>query len=400
MTGKARRRSPGSGSVSSTPRTDGRFAVKWRPPGAKRSQYRYAKTRPEAFALLARLQAGEEPAEAPAADPPLGDYLARWLAEIVAVTAGGVASENTRTHYRTAVDRISRALGHVPLSALTPQLVQATIAGWSAGYAPSTIRVTRGVLRQALGQAVDFGALARNPVDRTKAPPPPDGRDVQLAPEDIPVLLGAFQETRWFGVVLFAILYGMRRSEILGLRWMDVSSVNAGVDGEKVHVRGQLRQSRKGYVPRTKTGRGRELPLLLPAIAVLAVQRQQQDADRSSYGGRWQDTGFVFTAPDGRPASQNTLAKVYRRQLAGTAFEALRFHDLRHGQTSLLRALGVDERTRMDILGHRRPETTLLYTHSNPAAVRTALEQLAALLPVAGEGVNEGVEISEPSNGE
>jgi integrase len=106
------------------------------------------------------------------------------------------------------------------------------------------------------------------------------------------------------------LLYGLRRGEVLGLRWRDIDEQSA-----EVHVRQQIQrvrgELRTGPV-KTTAGR-RDLPLLSAAAEVLELRRKAQAADRQELGSAWTDNGLIFTTKTGRPVEPRNLVRSFRR---------------------------------------------------------------------------------------
>ena len=173
--------------------------------------------------------------------------------------------------------------------------------------------------------------LSSNPVDRVKMPPSSPARDRRLEVGEFERLEEAAKQTKnphiW-PVIVFAIETGMRRGEILGLRWEHVD-----LDRRIV------------YLPLTKNGRSREVPLSAKAAEVLAKQHQRNDAE----------SPFSVT-PNGFRLAWEKL-----RRRAGLS--DLRFHDFRHEAISRFFELGLNIPEVAVISGHRDPRMLFRYTH-------------------------------------
>ena len=139
---------------------------------------------------------------------------------------------------------------------------------------------------------------------------------------------------------MLLILYGLRRGEVLGLRWRDVDQE----DGE-IHVRQQIRrvdgEFRIGPV-KTAAAR-RNLPLLTLASEVLTIRSETQASDRAEFGRAWQDTGLIFTRT-GRPVEPRNLVRSFHRICSAHGLRLIKVHHLRHTTATLLKNLGVPAR--------------------------------------------------------
>jgi integrase len=174
------------------------------------------------------------------------------------------------------------------------------------------------------------------------------------------------------------LLYGLRRGEVLGLRWQDID-----LEAQIIHVRQQIHrdqgQLRIGPV-KTRAG-SRDLPLIGLACHALTTRKNQQEADRAKLGSAWVDTGPVFTTRTGRPIEPRNLVRSFVRIRDGNGIRKIRLHAIRHTTASLLKDLKVPPRDTQIILGHAHISTTQqIYTHVDDAARREALTRLNRLL--------------------
>ena len=243
----------------------------------------------------------------------LGQYLDQWKSH-AATTTRVVTAEG----YVWYVDHyIKPSLGHLSLDTLQPTHVQQLLADLlKRGLSAQTVRNCRTIFRNALGQAVNWGMLTRNVVDAT-APPRGKPREIKtLTPEEVERLLSVAQESEYYPAIFTALWTGMRRSELLGLRWRDVDLVLGTINVAR--VRHRLRGGRTVYEePKSRMGK-RAISMPPPLTILLREQRDRQAAVRECLG---QDLGLddlIFTWPDGRPhASEQLLSCVPEDQTQG-----------------------------------------------------------------------------------
>jgi integrase len=179
------------------------------------------------------------------------------------------------------------------------------------------------------------------------------------------------------------LLYGMRRGEVLGLRWQDID-----VDAQMIHTRQQVQRVQDAlHIGPVKTRAGnRDLPLLGVAQDALILRIQEQAADRANLGRAWIDPGLVFTTRTGRPIEPRNLVRSFSRICDHSGIPKISVHTLRHTTASLLKEPGVPPRDAQIILGHANFSTTQqIYTHVEEAARLDAVTRLNQLLGGGGK---------------
>ena len=178
---------------------------------------------------------------------------------------------------------------------------------------------------------------------------------------------------------MLLLLYGLRRGEVLGLRWGDVD-----LDDGEIRIRQQIQRDqgraadRPGQDQQLAAATCRCLPL---AADMLGIRRQAQAADRAELGRAWQDNGLVFTTRTGRPVEPRNLVRSFHRICAASGMRVIKVHHLRHTTATLLKNLGVPARDAQLILGHSRLAMTLeIYTHEDRQAQHDALTKISEAL--------------------
>jgi integrase len=177
---------------------------------------------------------------------------------------------------------------------------------------------------------------------------------------------------------VLALCLGLRRGELLGLRWADVD-LEAGTL-EVVHalqrVGGELRFVR----PKTEDSE-RTIPLPEICIEALRAHRERQKTDRSNAWPNWQENDLVFPSRIGTPLEPDNLRRSWGRIRKTANLGDVRFHDIRHTCVSLLLDLGVPPHIVRDIVGHSDIEVTMtIYAHAALDEKRKALKKLGDAL--------------------
>jgi integrase len=223
--------------------------------------------------------------------------------------------------------------------------------------------------------------LSRNVARLVELPPWEPAEVVPWSADEAIAFLAAAVGDPLFPAFVLLLLYGMRRGEVLGLRWSDIDAGTIRVREQVQRIKGELLT---GPV-KTRAGK-RDLPLLSLAEDALMIRRGTQFLDCERLGETWTDTGLVFTTRTGLPVEPRNLNRSFARICDNSGIRRVTVHALRHTTATLLKALGVPPKDAQVILGHAHASTTnQIYTHVDQVAVRDALAKLNRLLGGADE---------------
>jgi integrase len=348
--------------------------------GKRKRKYVYAKTEADAIAkrdeLRRQLQLGVDLAAPPRT---LAAWLAEWLTEIKAHDG---TRPSTLTRYRYAVEtHLVPGIGRIKLAKLTPRDVQRFLTSLRGRMAPASAIKIHSVLRVALGDAERLDLIPRNVAKAAK--PPGLGRTERraLSPDEAKALLTAIAGDRLEPLFIVALTTGLRRAELLGLRWSDVD-----LEGRALFVRQTLLRTDRGlaFAPPKTHRSARPVPVSAITVRAFRQQRTRQAKERLAAGEVWQDFGLVFASMIGTPLEPRNVNRRFEgpRKVAG--LDWLRLHDLRHAFATFLLDQGEELRTVMELLGHSTIRLTAdTYGHVLPARARNAAEAMDRLL---GEG--------------
>jgi integrase len=199
-----------------------------------------------------------------------------------------------------------------------------------------------------------------------KAPRPAPEEIHPLSSEETRRFLEAARGERFEALYVLAITTGLRRGEVLGLRWKDVD-----LESSVLRVGRALVRERGRYVPgETKTKRGhRSITLTSQAVNVLRVHRKRQLEERMRLAGLYKDYGLIFTSNVGTPVNpENLVKRSFKPLLEQADLPEIRFHDLRHTCATLLLGSGVHPKFVQELLGHATIAMTLdTYSHFLPS---------------------------------
>jgi integrase len=236
----------------------------------------------------------------------------------------------------------------------------------TAGLSGTTRQKVHAVLRQAFVQAVIDGDLAMNPCLAVRAPAIDTPEAQALDEDEAGKLLKALRDTTIYTPVLVALDCGLRRGELLALRWDDLDLVD-----RTLVVRGAVEEVGTDVAIRSpKTGRTRVVRLTGRATVALQAHKKRQADVRLALANRWADQGLVFPAEDdhrgklaGRIWRPSSFSRLFREKTRDAGFE-IGLHTLRHTHATAMLRAGVDPRVVADRLGHSTTRlTTDTYQH-------------------------------------
>jgi integrase len=374
----ARKRNAGEGSIFQ--RSDGRWCgqldLGWQN-GRRVRKYVYGATAREVQEALLKARS-DHAAGLPVVveRQTVGQYVKRWLDDAVKPSVRPLTHEQYCQHAKLYILPL---LGHHQLAKLAPEHIHAFIKRkLGDGLSPRTVQLSVVILRKALGQAVKEGLLSRNVARLVDAPRWKRPEVKPWAPDEASQFLNAIKNERLEAAYHVAISLGLRRGEILGLRWSDIDleaktltvvRAVARVGGKLQFVEPKSRQSR------------RTIPLHDGIVGLLRKHRRRQLETRLAAGSRWHDTGLIFTSGIGTPLEPRALNEDFDRVIAKAGLRYVRLHDLRHACASFLLAQGVHPRVVMELLGHSQISLTMeTYSHVIPEAMREAVARVGALL--------------------
>ncbi len=430
-------------------RRDGRWEIRVRVDGRRRSYY--AHTPKQAQEIRTQVLNQSLTNAVPKGDrrTSVGDFLAEWLQNSVRPSVRPLTYEQYEQHVRLylaprrekddgsfAGYRPAPTLGSFRLLKLDAADVQRFLnAQLKKDLSPRTVQLSLVILRRALDTAVRQDLITRN-VAKLVDPPRVTRTPVQvLSPQEVKQFILASEGNDFEAAFILAIALGLRRGEVLGLRWSDID-----LDARTLTVAQALSriatlasppkttrepQTRHANAPVTRRPRSSPLSRLfppdplraeagalpeanaaplrvlkanstlqltepksstsrrslnLPTIAVgpLRARKAAQAEQRLIAGPSWQDNQLVFTTGIGTPMEPRRLHSAFKTTLAQAGLpSSVRFHDLRHCCASLLLAQGVPARAVMELLGHSQISLTMnTYSHVMPAMMREVADKI------------------------
>ena len=305
---------------------------------------------------------------------------AQWLMHWLETIAVSRLKPRTLEGYRSNIElHLLPHLGHHRLDRLQPEHLETCYRELLAqGLSPATVLVNHRIISRALKVAMQRGRVARNVAALVD---PPRVTKPELTPLTagearavVAAAAGVANSARWS----VALALGLRQGEALGLLWRDVDLTQ----GTLTVRRALQRQKGKGLVLVEPKSRAGVRTVALPAALhkALREQRARQTEQRDIAGDVYEDGGFVFAQPNGRPFGARQDWEAWKRLLSRAGVRDVRLHDARHTAATLLLAQGVDVRIVMQLLGHSQISMTMHYTHAVPELAREAAARMNAAL--------------------
>jgi integrase len=352
-----KRRQHGEGTI--TQRKDGRWAgaisVR-KPDGTNGRVWVYGKTAQEVREKLrAKQREIDNGVNLFSDNPTVAQFLATWLEYTVKPAR---TAKTHATYVNLVKNQINPHLGKVKIKSLKPDHVRRMVAELQQGdYASRTINLALTALKSALKNAVASGELSRNVAS---------GITVKIEKHEITPLtadqakrfLEYVRGHRNYALYYLALSLGLRRGELLALRWADIS-----LDKRTLTVR------------KSKTKSGiRTLTLPPHIVDVLQAHWQFQATERVLRSANWQEHGLVFPNERGKPFDPQGLTSHFKRALERSGLPDVCFHNLRHTAATLMIEQGVHMKVVQEILGHATLAMTAdIYAHVSTDAVEDAL---------------------------
>lgn len=375
------RNANGEGNIRKRP--DGTYEARLTVDGRRLS--RYSKSRQEASRWLAKTRRARDQGLPPDITERmrLGAYLSDWIER----AALHLRPEGTR-RYRELIVHLTRHLGTVPLARLAPAHLDRAYAAMLAEprgggnkalahlpLAAATVLHAHRCLHTALADAVREGVLARNVADLVRPPKSETYEPTIWTIEQARAFLRQVVHSPYGPLFVVIACTGMRSGEVRALRWADLEA-GAGV----LIVRNGLDRHRVAGPPKTRAGRRRiELPQL--ALQALKVQRVHIAEMKLAAGPAWRENELVFPSRIGTPLWPTSVRRALHALCDQAGLPAIRPHDLRHMQASILIAAGINTKAVSERLGHSTVNLTLsTYAHVMPTLQREAAEVLDRLL--------------------
>ncbi len=361
---RSTKRGKGEGLIRQRPdgRWEARATIGVTDKGRSKSVSVYAKTRDEVAkkltSILSKFNVGKY------VDPSknlVSEYLAEWLEHHHSL------QQNTKNTYENYIRaNINPYLGNTKLVALTPLSLEVWIRTLvKNGKGPTVVKHAYTIFKTALRRAVEWGILETNPLEKVKKPPPSKIKRKVWTPQEAQKFLEVASTHRFHALYLLFLLCGLRRGEVLGLRWSDIDFETKRIKIEQTLIFLNGVRTFKATPKSAASERGFKLPL--EVWEALKVRHGAYILERDAAGKKWIENNLVFPYPDGSGFPEAQLRRIHTDLCARAGVPRITPHEMRHTYTSLALLRGVDTKEVSRRLGHARVQTTLdIYQHLYP----------------------------------
>lgn len=377
------KRSNGEGTIFK--RSDGRWCAAYFDKEYRR-HYVYGKTQKEIKQKLKKKMS-----EVNVSTKGKGITVDEWMVQYLDEYKRNEVKETTYWSYMELYEKhIKKSdIGLSELQSLTSQQLQKFYNDKKEqDYNPKTIRHMYVLINSALDKAMQIKLLNENVNRQTVIPKKEAYTAKVLSAEEVKKILVNAKEDKLYPIIALEIYTGLRKGEIMALKWENIS-----FDQEELHVEGNLcrvvkeinADGSKCYeykIMEPKTAKSkRVVPLLPGAIEALKMQQAMQAQDKEMYSEIYNDQGLVFARCDGTFLNQRAFMDKYHAFLKRYGASDVRFHDLRHTFATLLLEAGEEPKAIQELLGHSTYSTTMdIYAHVTKKGKVNAIKRLDILV--------------------
>lgn len=242
------------------------------------------------------------------------------------------------------------------------------------GLSSTSIRYVHRVLREALQHAVQQQLLPRNIADDITLPQAKKYKPKVYKPEEIATLLQCVKNTEYETAIHLAALLGLRRGEVLGLKWSDVDFKN-----KSITIQRQLLPTTKGIIfkdPKTEDSI-RTIALSERLVDILKKEKIKQKKQKLLLGKDYHDNDLICCKDNGEMFHPSSFSHDFAKILKQNNMEHIRFHDLRHSAATNMLNANIPIKLASNILGHSSVTITMdIYSHVINEKQKEAIETL------------------------
>ena len=310
----------------------------------------------------------------------VGEWLYTWLYDYKKDTVKQKTFEGYETLIRV---HLIPAFSKIQLKRLTVDHVQKFISRKiKEGLSSRTIRYMNTLLHGALRQAINNGLLVRNVSEAVVLPERQQKERKFLTADEQNKLIESLKEEEQGFILLFALSTGLRRGELLALRWSNYDTENRHIS-IKENLSRLKRNDGKTHLtfttPKTASSR-RTIPLLPEIAKMLDVHQSTQILKRLKAGQLWENNDLIFCTDFGKPIEPRNLRRVLERACERANIQSINIHALRHAFATRALENGIPLKVVSDILGHSSISMTAdIYSHVSIETMENEMQKISAI---------------------
>ena len=309
------------------------------------------------------------------------DYVRLWLNEI-ARTVDPVTLQGYEILAKSHILPYFDAAG-ITLQLIDHRMIQKYIDAkhesgrldGKGGLSPRSLKLHKNVITQTLDMAVKNRLIPSNPCQFVVMPQCSRYESTFYNERQLQELFRALQGDDLLPLVKITALYGLRRSELLGLQWDSID-----FESKTMTIRHTVSKV-SSVVAKDKTkneSSHRTFPLTQDALDIFHNAKTQETRNRAAFGREYQETPYVFKWPDGHPYSPDYISRRFKVLLKKYDLPHIRFHELRHSCASMLISMGWTLKDIQEWLGHSDIKMTAnIYSHLDKGRKTNIAESLA-----------------------
>ncbi len=314
----------------------------------------------------------------------LSDYIRRWLVNVQRkvdpVTYQGyevLAKRQVLPYFDASGIKLQDVTTAVLQAYIDEKRLKGRLDG-NGGLSPASVRRHKNILSQTLNEAVKDGLLPTNPCQFLELPKQEKYQSSFYSAEQLQQLFDAIQDEPLYPLVKITALYGLRRSEVLGLKWDSIDFASG-----RLTIRHTVSKVTKA-VEKDKTKNAasfRSFPLTEEARSIFEAAKANEAENQKLFGKAYQKNDYVFKWDDGHPYSPDYISERFSNLLKNYGLPHIRFHELRHSCASLLLNAGFTLKDVQEWMGHADIKMTAdIYGHIDIARKQGMADKLSRSL--------------------